>query len=47
MNMAQKVVVHEFVGFNFVKTAMDANTMAMEIKTLKINVIRTPHPSPR
>jgi len=33
MNKAQKVVVHEFAGFNVVKTMMDANTMAMKIKT--------------
>jgi len=43
MNKAQKVVGHEFVGFNVVKTMMDANTGAVEIKTL-INVIRTSHP---
>jgi len=35
MNKTQKVVGHEFAGFNVVKTMMDANTMAMEIKILK------------
>jgi len=28
MNIAQKVVVYEFPGFNVVNTMMDANTMA-------------------
>jgi len=35
MNKAQKVVVREFAGFNVVKTMMDSNTIAVEIKTLK------------
>jgi len=30
MNKAQKVVLHEFAGFNVVKTIMDANSYGNE-----------------